>query len=178
MNPLRSNKGFTLVEIIMTIVIVGIISIIVGPILIQGFNSFFASAGMTDMDAQGKLAMERMSRDIRGITTPATNIHSSSNSNVFRFSLGGNTVRFRRDAPNQAIMRDTLFFILWDSDLLCGLVTNLTFTYFDRNLNQLTLPITPADVWMIQIQFTLAYGGGGFAANKTFRTSVFLRNAP
>ena len=162
----------------MTIVIVGIISIIVGPILIQGFNSFFASAGVTDMDAQGKLAMERMSREIRGINAPASDI-VTMNANQFAFLLSpGNGVRYRLNGNQIDRTTYSVVFGFWvfpNVNLLATNVSALTFTYLQRDL------VTPAtgvaNIWMIQIQFAFAYAGGGFAANKTFRTSVFLRNA-
>ncbi|MBI5604484.1 MAG: hypothetical protein HY879_14145 [Deltaproteobacteria bacterium] len=160
----------------MTIIIVGIISIIVGPILIQGFNSFFASAGVTDMDAQGKLAMERMARDIRGISSP-NNIATMASTNFSYWASFSN--RFSYYQTGTQLFRDSPYLtFLTHANLLTtnvSVVSPLTFTYLQKDL--VTPATGPANVWVVQFQFTLNYAGGGFVANKTFRTSVFLRNA-
>lgn len=156
MGRLSSTKGFTLIELIMTIVIGGIISIIVGPIMFQGINSYFQSQEMTDIDAQGKPAMERMVREIRGISNPATDI-STMTASQLTFTLDGNSISYTLSG-NQ---------LRRNSNPLAANVSSLAFSYFRNDWTTATNDKTL--VWRIQIQFQLS--------SQTFRTSVFLRNA-
>lgn len=156
MGRLSSFKGFTMIELIMTIVIGGILSIMVGPIIVQGINSYFKSQEVTDIDAQGKLAMERMVREIRDIANPGTDISTmtasqlafTSNGAAVSYTLSGNQLR-RNSNP------------------LAAGVSSLAFSYFRSDWTTATNDRTL--VWRIQIQFQLS--------SQTFRTSVFLRNA-
>jgi hypothetical protein len=145
-----------MIELIMTIVIGGIIAIIVGPILMQGINGYLRSQDMTEMDAQGKLAMERMVREIREIANPASDI-STMTANQLTFTLSGSSISYTLSG-NQ---------LRRNSDPLASDVSSLTFSYFKNDWTTATTDRTL--VWRIQIQFQLF--------SQTFRTSVFLRNA-
>ncbi|MGA3084671.1 MAG: prepilin-type N-terminal cleavage/methylation domain-containing protein [Thermodesulfobacteriota bacterium] len=170
MIPVHAKKGFTLIEIIMTIIIVGIISIVVGPILLQGFTSFFVSSGLTDMDAQGKLAMERMARDIRMIQSPLSSNITTMTATQFTFVTGvtGSNVTVSYQLSGTQLNRNT--------PILATNVSALTFTYLQND--RVTLATGAGNIWVVQIQLTLSYSGGGFNESKTFQTSVFPRNAP
>ncbi len=156
MGRLSSAKGFTLIELIMTIVIGAIISIIVGPIFVQGINSYFKSRDITDINAQGKPAMERMVREIRGIANPATDI-STMTASQLTFTLDGSSISYTLSG-NQ---------LRRNSNPLASNVSSLTFSYYQNNWTSTTTQAS--QVWRVQIQFQLS--------SQTFRTSVFLRNA-
>jgi prepilin-type N-terminal cleavage/methylation domain-containing protein len=71
---LKSQKGFTLIEIIIVIVILGIVSAITIKFLTDGLRIYTMTVNQKTLFDEGKLALERMCRDIRdarSITTPA-----------------------------------------------------------------------------------------------------------
>jgi prepilin-type N-terminal cleavage/methylation domain-containing protein len=72
--PLAFNqKGFTLIEMIMVMVILGIIGTITFQVLSAGVETFVVSRERKDLYDQGRLALERMAREIRaasGIAYP------------------------------------------------------------------------------------------------------------
>ena len=71
---LKSQKGFTLIEIIIVIVILGIVSAITIKFLTDGLRIYTMTVNQKTLFDEGNLALERMCRDIRdarSITTPA-----------------------------------------------------------------------------------------------------------
>ena len=72
--PLAFNqKGFTLIEMIMVMVILGIIGTITFQVLSAGVETFVVSRERKDLYDQSRLALERMAREIRaasGIAYP------------------------------------------------------------------------------------------------------------
>jgi len=148
----------------MTIVIGAIISIIVGPMLLQGFNAYFKSAVVTDIDGQAKLAMERMVREIRGIANPASDITTMTASQL-TFTLNGDSISYTLSGSQ----------LRRNSNPLASNVSSLTFSYYRNDWTTTTTDRTL--VWRIQVQFTLSYTGGAGTTTRAFQSSVFLRNA-
>ena len=71
---LKSQKGFTLIEIIVVIVILSIVSAITIKFLTDSLRIYTMTVNQKTLLDEGKLALERMCRDIRdarSITTPA-----------------------------------------------------------------------------------------------------------
>jgi prepilin-type N-terminal cleavage/methylation domain-containing protein len=59
------QKGFTLVEIVMVIVILGVIGAFTFQFVAQGVQAFKKSSARKDLYDQGRLALERMVRELR-----------------------------------------------------------------------------------------------------------------
>ncbi|MEW6186284.1 MAG: prepilin-type N-terminal cleavage/methylation domain-containing protein [Thermodesulfobacteriota bacterium] len=166
-----SNRGFTLIELIMTIVIGGVIALAVSPLLSQGFSAYFASTIQADMDSQAKLAMERMSREIRQIQDPPSQIYSMQSDRLSFFLTGVGTITYRRSttSPNTLVRIESN-----DSDVLATDVSRLSFRYLDYLQNPV---FDPGSVKVVEIQFALKYNQAGGIFSRTFRSMVFLRNA-
>jgi len=70
-HDLRSrNAGFTLVEMIVTIVVGAVVFALGSTILSSGFQAYFVGREITNDDWQARLALERMTRELRGVRTP------------------------------------------------------------------------------------------------------------
>ncbi len=63
----RANKGFTLIEMVITILILGIIGSVTGIALTEGVLAFRASNEVTDTLSKLRLASERLAREIRTV---------------------------------------------------------------------------------------------------------------
>src|SRR3989304_2357695 len=61
----KSYRGFTLIEIIVVIVILSIVSVITIKFLVDSLNIYTMMVNQKTLFDEGKLAMERMCRDIR-----------------------------------------------------------------------------------------------------------------
>ncbi len=162
MNPgricLYERKGFTLIEAIMVIVVLGIMGAITVPLLVQAVRSYMLESNILDADAQGQLAMERMAREIR-LVNPA-NI-TTFNVSTFAFTLNGESVSYSRNAQNQ---------LLRNTDLLAAGVTSLAFAYYGSDWT--TITADREHIWRIKISLTISADQvGGIALS----TSTFLR---
>ena len=70
---MRKQAGFTLIELIACIVILGIIGIGAATILSLGMNSFFAARNADNTGTSAQIALERIALELRDIdSTPAT----------------------------------------------------------------------------------------------------------
>lgn len=77
----NSSRGFTLIEMIIVIVILGIVSVITINLLVSSAKTYAMTVNQKALLDQGKLAIERMCRDIRdakSITSPAAGGSDSS----------------------------------------------------------------------------------------------------
>ncbi len=78
---LRGQKGFTLIEIVMVIVILGVIGAFTFQFVGHAVQAFKKSSARKDLYDQGRLALERMTRELRD-TKEVTG--SASNSITFK----------------------------------------------------------------------------------------------
>jgi prepilin-type N-terminal cleavage/methylation domain-containing protein len=153
---LRNSTGFTLIEAIITIVIVGIISGIAAMIILEAMSAYSKETNLSGAHYQTRLAMERMSREIRTIRQPgeigtaAIGIITGNPTNSLIFTdLAGATIRFWL---NGQTLNRTVGGV--DSPLAVG-VTTLQFRHYDST-NALTT--NAASVWTIEITMTDTQG--------------------
>jgi prepilin-type N-terminal cleavage/methylation domain-containing protein len=101
------RKGFTLIEIIVVIVILSIVAAISINFLVSSLRVYTMTVNQKTLFDEGKLALERMCRDIRdarSISTPAAggstiNIIFIRNSATAQ-DVAGENIRFRRNGTN------------------------------------------------------------------------------
>jgi len=164
------SKGFTLIESIMTIVIVGIISGIAALIIIEAMSSYTQEQNLSDVHYQARLAAGRMVRELRMINS-AGNIGTNAigtitgnptNSIIFTDQTGAN-VRFWL---NGQTLNRTVGGV--DSALAVG-VTTLEFRHYD--IASALTTSAPA-VWTIEISLTDTRG----SQSLPIRTRVYPRN--
>jgi prepilin-type N-terminal cleavage/methylation domain-containing protein len=165
MTAKRRQKGVTLIEMVMTIVIVGILAGI-GAVYIKGvvdlwdFWSFHS-----DIVSQGRIAEMRMARDIRQVKNDTSVLIADRSQLQFK-DANDLTIGYSLNGAN--LMRN--------SDILASGVTNLTFSYFNATSSPLTpLPLSAAgrsDISLVGIVLTIVSGN----QNKTLATQVYPRN--
>ncbi len=168
----RRNRGFTLVEMVVVMVIIGIIASVGALVLKEVFSTFFAGEDINRGDWQGRVAMERMSRELRDIRFASAADLPTIGANTIRFfdvygndityALSGTTLN-RTQAPTGA-------------QPLADNVSALAFTYLDQTG---TGTAVAANVYYIQVQATVtatATGTTSTVFNATYRTTVKPRN--
>lgn len=162
---IADQRGFTLIELVLTIILVGIIAGMASVFLRQGLNAFVAEDARADITNQGRLAIERMAREMRMIrsrtaadlpgccTNPSTTFSfiDMSGSNI-AYSLTGNTIT-RNLTP-----------------LAAGDAVTVDFRHYQQD--GVTLATTAAQVWSIQIDLTVTKNG----ESQAYRVRVHPRN--
>ena len=62
---MRNHKGFTLLEMIMVIILIGIVAAVIAMPLAQGVKGWFAATSREGISQSGRIGIERMAREIR-----------------------------------------------------------------------------------------------------------------
>ncbi len=157
----RRDAGFTLIELIITIVLVGIIAGIGALVVLQGVNAFLAEDIRADLTTDGRLAIERMAREIRTIRTrTAADIPTMTGGTLSFVDLDGNPITYTSGVGN--VTRN-------GTTLASATTVALGFLYFQQDG---TPAGSAAQVWVIQVDLTLTTGG----ENQAFRIRAHPRN--
>ncbi len=157
---MRQNKqaGFTLIEIILVIVIIGIIAGTASSMLGEGLNAFLTANNVTDADWQGQIAIQRMERDIRAVRSAAD--ISTASTNQFAFvNNTGTSITYTLSGSN----------LLRNSQTLATGVQTLAFAYSDLNGNSTA---TPSAIRFVSVTLNVTQK----KANYNLTTSINLRD--
>jgi len=158
----NDSKGFTLIEIVMGMVILSIVSVITIKFLVDGLKIYTMTVNQKTLFDEGKLALERMCRDIRdarSISAPAAGA-SGSAITVIRvhgtaWDIANETIIFRR--TGNTLEKDKA-----SPNVTRELASNVSnFTVSRTASNEITL------------QLTLSLGSG---ENVTLQTKVYPKN--
>ena len=99
--------GFTLIELVITMVIIGIIAYVVATAISTGVKGYFATDFRKEALDQARIAMERMTREIRNLRSSADVSATSNASQICFINTDGAVISFRYSANNIA-RQDTL----------------------------------------------------------------------
>lgn len=173
---MRTQKGFTLIETVMAIVITGIIAATVAILLYQGTKSFQEADVRRDLTAQGNLSMERISRELRLIR--CTTSGSSCNPQAADITAWtASEIRFvNTNYEGRGVRSDAGTLKLRQGsgaadpeDVLSNNLSSLSFEYLKSDG---AAAASVSEIWIINATLTLA------AADEslTFKASVHPRS--
>lgn len=165
---MRKIQGFTLVEMVLTIALVGILFAATSIILRQGLDSYenVQTRGTTLQDA--RYGMERVFKELLRVGDEAGNTVSGiSNNQVTFVNAVGDTTNFQWDGQNLVLGNDTQM----TSNILLNNVTALAFTGYDQNNNA-----TEVAASVRRIHVSLSVLPTGHETPIAFQTDIFLRN--
>jgi prepilin-type N-terminal cleavage/methylation domain-containing protein len=86
----KSQKGFTIVELVLTIAIIGLLSTVVGPIIMNAMRGYTLVSARRSTLAETRQAMERMISDIQRI--PSSNAIDIFTPNALQFDISAQWV--------------------------------------------------------------------------------------
>jgi len=173
----RYGHGFTLIEMVLVIILVGIIFSMGGVMLGKVFSSYSAKQEIAEADWQAKVALERAARELRAVrTATAADLDVASTAQVRFIDTDGNGVCFYRDAATKRIMRSAQAPTVGvpgdpcsGGESLADHITALSFSYWTSNG---AATAVTASVYYITLDMTVAEG----VYNSSFRTNVRPRN--
>jgi prepilin-type N-terminal cleavage/methylation domain-containing protein len=153
-----SSKGFTLIEIVVVIVILSIVSAITIKFLVDSMRIYTMTVNQKTLFDEGKLALERMCRDIRD----ANSITGSTATSV-------TFIRTNATGPGQDTPNETITYRLIGSNL--EKVKASTPYVIAGNVSAFT--VTQGADNEIKLVITLSLGTG---ENVTLQTKVYPKN--
>ncbi|MBI3353694.1 MAG: hypothetical protein HY034_02230, partial [Nitrospirae bacterium] len=135
-------------ELIMVIVITSIIASIAAMLILQGAKSYQKEVSYSDIQNQGRLAIERMAREIRLIrSATAADISTMTATNIVFNDVNGINIQF--SFAGNTISRS--------GNTLANNVQSMTFSYYQQDGT--TVAVSAAQVWFIQISLTTVNAG-------------------
>jgi len=146
----------------MTLVIVGVLSVMGASLMSNAFRTYFAGRELAQDASEGTLAVERMTRDLRTVrSATAADIPTMTGTALTFVDVDGNSVGFALTGGSLTRSQNG-----GAAQPLAANVSSLAFTYL-KNDGQGAAG-TAAEVWYISVQFTVASQN----ASMTFRGTV------
>ena len=172
----KSRRGFTLVELVIVIVVMGIVIVAITPFLRVNLASYIAvQSGKRNMD-MARIGFNRMITELKRIQNPNTIegvLSPTSITFTGTFYKSGNwysrNLNLTWDSNAQTVTRD-------DIDRLSGpiiLVNNVTafqIEYFDRDN---AVAATATDVWRIRLSMTAGTGSDAMTFVQEIHPKIF-----
>jgi prepilin-type N-terminal cleavage/methylation domain-containing protein len=143
----KLSSGFTLIEMVITIVLIAIISSIAAMIILQGVKTYSLEDSRSNAHYQARLAMERMAREIRQIRSESTtDIQTMTAADLKFTNVAGATVEFTWATPNLNL----------SANRLASGITAFTFKYY--LVDGTTQTADRTQVWFVEINMTAQQG--------------------
>lgn len=95
------RNGFTLIEVVMTIIVLGIIAGILAPIILNTINASVDTQSRSHLHDKVRVSLGRLSRELRQATVPLTSA-SGSTLQFTTTTVGGSYVSFNANTPKIA----------------------------------------------------------------------------
>lgn len=157
-----TQSGFTLIELILSMVLMGIVAVTAGMLIYQGTRSFEALSDQKEVTQQATLALERVSRELRPMKcTPSGNSCAPSVTDIpvmtvseLRFLNSSYEGRGFRLSGNTLMLRDGTGAGDPEYALATG-VSSLTFEYLKSDG---TSAASVSELWTVSMNMALASG--------------------
>lgn len=164
----RRERGFSLVELVMVIVLFGIVAAFAAPMLGSAFQAWFIGRDISEVDWQARVAVERITRELRTVRAPADLVLAAADDLTF-VDLDGNSIRYCQGAvgtcPGAAgeLMRN--------SQPLAAGIGGLAFSFLTRTGAATALA---SEAFYVSASFSATRN----AITKTHEITVAPRNFP
>jgi len=164
---MRNESGITLIELVLSIVLIGIIGIVAASAFMFSTQSVLTGNNVREATQVNRIAMDRMVREIRNVEDN-TSVVAAGASTFTYVDTGGSNISFTLAGTNLNRVSAT-------TDTLAANVSGLTFTYLDNTGTPIGAPaVSPAatNIWWVQIALTVGTGSSAVQ----FRSRVHPRS--
>lgn len=160
--PTAHMPGFSLVELIVVIAVLGVVASMGVVVVRDGMLGYLRGREITSADWQGRLALERIARELRDIAPPAGGVASiaSCGGSTFAFSdINGTPISYTQSAST----------LLRNGQPLADNVTGLRFYCLQSNVQA---TITPGAAYYVTVSMVVSTAN----TSATYRSTVKPRN--
>ncbi|HET9123118.1 MAG TPA: type II secretion system protein [Acidiferrobacteraceae bacterium] len=163
----RTQRGFTLIEMVVVMVLLAIVAAIGGLTVGGAFRSYFAERDISGANAQAASALARLARSLRAIRTPTTADLTPGATTLSFVNTAGLSVTYAFNAAQQTLTRAENGAA---PQVLADHVTGGSFSYWQRD--GATVATTADVVYYISVQLTVQQG----IATQSYQITVHPRN--
>lgn len=158
---MSAARGWTLVELIMVMVIVGLLAIFIGPMLINAVKAYDRTQITINTYAKMRYAMERMTREIAAVRrnpadTTALHVSTMTATNLQFFKEDGTEVGITTAGSTV-----TLTYVGTGTGTLSDAVTALAFNYYRHD--GATAAANATELEFVEIALTVTDGTTSYA---------------
>jgi prepilin-type N-terminal cleavage/methylation domain-containing protein len=163
----RRPRGFTLIELVMVMVLFGIVAAVAAPVVSSGFQAYFTGRDIAEVDWQARVAIERMTRELRAMRAPADLVITAADDIAF-VDVEGTLIRYCMAGGGCAGAAGDL---MRNGQPLASGISGLDFSFLTRTASPTA---TAAQVYYV----TVAFSATRNTTSKAHRTTVSPRNFP
>lgn len=166
----RVEHGWTLIELILVILIIGIVAVFVGPLLLNAVKAYDRTQTTVNAYAKMRYAMERMTREVAAVrrnpaNTTAFDISTMTATNLQFFKEDGTEVVITTAGGSV-----TLTYVGTGTGTLTDSATALALAYYRHD--GATAAANSTELEFVEIALTVTDGTTGYAN----RQRISLRN--
>jgi prepilin-type N-terminal cleavage/methylation domain-containing protein len=156
------QPGFSLVELIVVIVVLGIVASMGAIVVRDGMLGYLRGREITSADWQGRLALERITRELRDVAAPGS-------ANIDASSCGSSGFSFVDITANQISYTLASSALLRNGQPIADNVTALGFYCLQSNVQT---TVIPSNVYYITVSMIVSTAN----TSATYRSTVKPRN--
>ncbi len=166
------ESGFTLIEVIVSLIIVGIMTAVAGMAIVTGINGYVFARDNAVISQKARMAVPRISRELMELTDVTT--ADASRITYERPDGGGVITQTIYLDPNDDVIKISAGAAASGGDDLVDRVSSFTLTYYKETGNWVagTDDIRSLDAVKIDLDLTRSDG----SADIAFSTTVIPRN--
>jgi prepilin-type N-terminal cleavage/methylation domain-containing protein len=157
---LQKSKGFTLLEVIIVIVVLGIVASITGPMIYTAAEASKTQGDLSTVLGQARTSMIRMSRDLRNIRSNSATDLAIGASSLSMVEVDTSSVAYTLSGSD----------LLRNGQILAQGISNLAFSYYDSSG---AVTAVSTSVRYIGFSFTATQND----VSDTYHGLVYLRNS-
>lgn len=163
-------QGYTLMELIIVITILGMLSVASMEFVLIGFQAYSTGKDASDANWQGLVALSRMGREIHLIRSP-NSIDTTSTAALFKFTdEDGTTITYDLSGSNLQRTEGASA-----AQILADGLSSVTFNYYNSAGASVTPPLSSVTAPTIRyVQITLVVLKNN--SNYTLQTTINARN--
>jgi len=159
---IRPQLGFSLVELIVVIVVLGTVASMGAIVVRDGMLGYLRGREITSADWQGRLALERITRELRDIAAPNSSNIASCGGSTFSFTdINLQSITYTLSASNT---------LLRNGQPLADNVTGLNFSCLTSDVQATA---TPSTVYYVSISMVVATTNTSAAHRSTVKPRSF-----